>query len=188
MDFDVLLHSSGGAISRAMSVGVLVVGCGHSGTSTVAKWFVKHNFWLNPLRSYKRLAEDKNLIRFNDEFRNQFNSTTSAGSNKLTSWGKWIDLMIESAKDINTFVADPAMVDTGAATINQNVTVKRWLNSYPLPFVLKDPNFVHTLSFWTSLFEQLGEGLPSCSFMSHVSAVRYLSRMPSAMRKSAVHR
>ena len=160
LDLDVLLHSNDGAISRAMSVGVLVVGCGHSGTSTVAKWLRKHNYRINPLNSYSWITEDINLIKFNDEVRKQFNTT---------EWSHWIDLMIESAKGIDTFVAEPAMVEAGAATISQNITVKKWLDLHPRPFILKDPNFVFTLSFWTSLFEQLGEGLP---LLIHVTRER----------------
>uniref|UniRef100_A0A7S2R4X3 Sulfotransferase domain-containing protein n=1 Tax=Rhizochromulina marina TaxID=1034831 RepID=A0A7S2R4X3_9STRA len=130
--------------------GVFVLGCGHSGTSTVAKamWNTVGLRLVNPFR---QLAEDRDLVRMNNCIVRTYDMH---GSNR--TW--------DSAADIESFLATEPFADPrkcrSSAVGSRPLAAPAWIRNYPRPFVLKDPRLVWTLHLWTGMLQQANVPLP----------------------------
>jgi hypothetical protein len=116
---------------------VLIVGAGHSGTTTVAVEFLKIG-WVAGKASAQH-HESKMVVHANTLLLQRTSLNTVNVNTE--------DSMVQCANAANSTYA------VGRCMISENINLhKNWI-SYPRPAVLKDPRFVYTLHLWVDIFE-----------------------------------
>ena len=120
----------------AANVGVIVLGAGHSGTSTVACELAGVGF---RYQGNSHQCEDSRVVRINQDYLQSRNLHHRVMSN---------------FSEIDSFLTQPRSLKLQKLQKLQ-ARAKRLLLSLPNRFVLKDPRFVWTLHLWTPLFPRL---------------------------------
>lgn len=113
-------------------VGVIVLGVGHSGTSTVACELHRLGFFF---RGGMRTCEDSGVVELNERM-----------ARTLKLHQRRVDNFSEIEQFVNTNPRPSARFAMDAS---------RHISRLPVPFIIKDPRFVWTLHHWTPLFKRL---------------------------------
>ena len=153
VDLKYLLVDAGApavAIKAARSVGLLVLGNGHSGTSTVALWANK--FGWKTANPWPGKGEDRQFVKYN----NAYSKVTGFNDEKSAL----------SVADVGALAA--AQAGNGSALIADSKHTRQWYAKYGRPFLLKDPRLIWSLHLWTPLMERAGDlPLLVCVTRSH---------------------